>query len=1216
MAIITTTRTDSLDDLRLNTNEVSDRVGDTTTLTTTSTDLTNAVNEHDGEIGDLSTLDTDATTLVGALNEHEADIGTVADLDTTATDLVTAINEHEDDLYTSTTGSFDGLTSKHFKGAVEEIVDELGQVTSLTTTASTAVGAINELDAELGTITSAAMGTTASTVSGAIAEISDDLYTSTTASFDGLTAKHFKGAVEEIVDELGQVTSLTTTASTAVGAINELDAEIGALSGKNSGIVATTIVGMINELDNEKVYLTNITRQDLYTDLKVTDNHKLTVTGTLDISGGSLLVGGAGGSLNIETTFIDLGSPEQDTAIDGGIRVKRGDAGGATELEDAQIYWSEGSRVWKTKVVNGAAGSETTVESEIVTFKTAANLFANNTETGITVAWDDTNNNFDISINDNGLALGTKTTGNYVATISGTANEIEVTGSGSETAAVTVGLVANPVVSGMTAGNITVGINNDNTIDTTTGNLTIEAAGGTVYVGNTFETGFSASIGDDLAVGRDLTVGNDVVITGDLIVNGTTTTVNTAELLISDNIFTLNSDVTGTPSQDAGFDVERGTSVNTHIHWNETSNQWEFKDETGTYNFFRQGLDTVLQFVDGDGTTITTDNNDSLQFVEGAGIDVNFTDTSEPGFGITITNTDRGSSQAIFKNVVTQNSAGTQIGSTVVADSNNDSLYLRENGGVILNTDATGDIVTIGHADTSSVGNLSSNNSGATFLQDIALTFDTYGHVTGASAGTATVQWYAKDTAGTSKTISNSAYVQTTGDGTSAAWVGGTGTSADPYNLKVTNTDKGSSQNIFKNLALTTTDSGYTWATTGTASAEANNDTFTFVSSTEIDLHVDTAGTNQGLRIKHSDVSRTNTTDTSSNGVAITGVTTNARGHVTGVNSYDFDNRFVNKTGDTMSGLLHISGEGDELLRLSDTTAAGDTSQNPYITFYQGTTRRAYIQYVGSGNYLQIVNDETDEAIRVKSGVSGLTWVAEGSEYTVYHSGNLTVPTATSSVLGLVKLEDDTVQTVAANAVTATASRTYGVQFNSSNQLVVNVPWTNTTYSAGTGLDISGTTFSVESDLRGEVNGIGDSTNNSIWTNDGTNSVLIVAGGNDNYVAYADSAYFFQPVTVQSNLSVTGTFYETSDERVKENVVTIDSALDKVSNLRGVTYNKIGEIETQIGVIAQEVEKVIPEVVKTDEDGMKSVAYANMVGLLIEAIKDLKSEIDDIKSKL
>ena len=91
-----------------------------------------------------------------------------------------------------------------------------------------------------------------------------------------------------------------------------------------------------------------------------------------------------------------------------------------------------------------------------------------------------------------------------------------------------------------------------------------------------------------------------------------------------------------------------------------------------------------------------------------------------------------------------------------------------------------------------------------------------------------------------------------------------------------------------------------------------------------------------------------------------------------------------------------------------------------------------------------------------------------------------------------------------------------------------------------------------------------------------------------------------------------------SDNRFKEDITTIPDALDKVCKLRGVTYNRI-DIEEygekHMGVIAQEVEKVIPEVVKTDKskEKIKSVAYGNLVGVLIEAIKELKAEIEELK---
>ena len=91
-----------------------------------------------------------------------------------------------------------------------------------------------------------------------------------------------------------------------------------------------------------------------------------------------------------------------------------------------------------------------------------------------------------------------------------------------------------------------------------------------------------------------------------------------------------------------------------------------------------------------------------------------------------------------------------------------------------------------------------------------------------------------------------------------------------------------------------------------------------------------------------------------------------------------------------------------------------------------------------------------------------------------------------------------------------------------------------------------------------------------------------------------------------------------SDRRYKENIQTLDNTLDNVSKMRGVSYDwkedKFGE-QTEIGVIAQEVEKIYPEFVHTDKNGMKSVNYAQMTAVLIEAIKELNSEVQSLKTE-
>ena len=176
-----------------------------------------------------------------------------------------------------------------------------------------------------------------------------------------------------------------------------------------------------------------------------------------------------------------------------------------------------------------------------------------NTESGISVSYDDTNGKLDFNVNDpvitlsgdvtgfatmtnlgdvtitttvapNSVALGTDTTGDYVATIVGTANEVTVSPNSGENAAVTIGLP------------------------------------------------------DDVTITNNLTVG------GNLNVTGTINSVNTTQVNIVDNKINLNTDFTGTPTADAGVRVERGDSPDVEILWNETSDNWTLTNNGTNYN--------------------------------------------------------------------------------------------------------------------------------------------------------------------------------------------------------------------------------------------------------------------------------------------------------------------------------------------------------------------------------------------------------------------------------------------------------------------------------------------------------------------------------------------------------------------------------------------------------------------------------------------------------
>ena len=114
-------------------------------------------------------------------------------------------------------------------------------------------------------------------------------------------------------------------------------------------------------------------------------------------------------------------------------------------------------------------------------------------------------------------------------------------------------------------------------------------------------------------------------------------------------------------------------------------------------------------------------------------------------------------------------------------------------------------------------------------------------------------------------------------------------------------------------------------------------------------------------------------------------------------------------------------------------------------------------------------------------------------------------------------------------------------------------------------------------------------------------------------------------LVITGAITATGdiTAFQSSDKTLKENIFNIENPLDKVSKLNGVYYNWTSEAqekydhfgkEKEVGVIAQDVEEVLPEIVATREDGTKAVKYDRICALLIEAVKDLKKEIEELKS--
>jgi Chaperone of endosialidase len=117
---------------------------------------------------------------------------------------------------------------------------------------------------------------------------------------------------------------------------------------------------------------------------------------------------------------------------------------------------------------------------------------------------------------------------------------------------------------------------------------------------------------------------------------------------------------------------------------------------------------------------------------------------------------------------------------------------------------------------------------------------------------------------------------------------------------------------------------------------------------------------------------------------------------------------------------------------------------------------------------------------------------------------------------------------------------------------------------------------------------------------------------------YTNSFSTHQIFSIQGdgNAFLTGTLFESSDQRLKKNIQRFDNVLPKLNNLNAYTYNWIDSSKSkaqQVGLIAQEIEKEFPQLVNTDEKGIKSVAYANMVPVLLQAIKEQQKEIEELK---
>jgi len=134
-----------------------------------------------------------------------------------------------------------------------------------------------------------------------------------------------------------------------------------------------------------------------------------------------------------------------------------------------------------------------------------------------------------------------------------------------------------------------------------------------------------------------------------------------------------------------------------------------------------------------------------------------------------------------------------------------------------------------------------------------------------------------------------------------------------------------------------------------------------------------------------------------------------------------------------------------------------------------------------------------------------------------------------------------------------------------------------------------------------------------------SNRWYFVSGADSTEVArFRRSASDIFVIDNNGNVTASGTVTANSDIRLKDNIELIETPIEKLEKIRGVSFTRKDQDDKKkrhIGLIAQEVEKVLPELIQ-ECDGIKSVAYGNLTAVLIEAIKELKHEVDELKKSI
>lgn len=320
------------------------------------------------------------------------------------------------------------------------------------------------------------------------------------------------------------------------------------------------------------------------------------------------------------------------------------------------------------------------------------------------------------------------------------------------------------------------------------------------------------------------------------------------------------------------------------------------------------------------------------------------------------------------------------------------------------------------------------------------------------------------------------------------------------------------------------------------------------------------------------------------------------------------------------AGLMSTSDKS----KLNGIASGAEVNQNAFSNVVVGSTTIA-------------ADSKTDTLTLTAGSNITLTPNATNDSITISASGSsYSLPLASNSTRGGIKLSSST-QGGTPNGITTTSGRTYAVQINSSEQAVVNVPWTdtNTTYSEATTSTSGLMSSSDKTKLNSLASNMIKSRNSYVQCNMSDDNIDVYAPGcnvtvqSDIFLVTSSQVEFNENVSIMNgslnlvggdittqsgSISSTGGFFDISDARAKTNVKEIDAS--KADKVKLVEFDRTDVEHHGYGVIAQELEKVYPEMVNTDDEGFKSVNYNELAMVKIKYLEDKVARLEALVGRL